>query len=173
MSTRVGRKKDNFHKNLNQMATVSATASHSIGFSRSTRDPISDLMNAMNCHFAHECATRQHKLSPISAKIPDRRTFPTAFASVAFSAVRLHRSQTFSSMWTISYRNSFSMFWETDVSHRWWSRPPIASEHHETLLVSSLEGSVQRCAKHLCPELQRIRPWMHTRYHLCVWWPYW
>ena len=54
------RGKKGFQKNLGQMATVYATASHSIGFSRSTRGPTGDLMKAMSCYFAHKCATRQN-----------------------------------------------------------------------------------------------------------------
>ena len=38
--------------------------SHSTGFSRSTRNPVGDLMEAISCHFTHKCATRQRKLPP-------------------------------------------------------------------------------------------------------------
>ena len=40
----------------------------------------------------------------------------------------------------ISYRNVLSILGGPTVSHRWWSRPPIAGERHETLPVSPSEG---------------------------------
>ena len=62
MRVRAGGKRQIFKKNLSQMATRCMASSHSIGFSRSTPDPIGGLMKAIRCHFAHKCATQQQRI---------------------------------------------------------------------------------------------------------------